>query len=728
MAIQYDAKTKTLTLHTAHTTYQMKVGKFGHLLHTYYGPRAEGDLSFGIQLADHGFSANPPEAAYERNYSMDVLPQEYPCSGNGDFRHPAFSMRRRDGASGCDLRYRGHHMEAGKYNLGEMPTVYAGDSKAETLRVTLGDQGSGVEVELRYAVLPELDVITRCAIVKNTGSKEIVIQNAASAALDFLGGDWELLHFWGRHEGERTAERTPIGHSEVNLCSRRGTSSHQHNPFVILCDKGTTEDFGTAIGVSLLWSGGFACRAGRDQFDQTRLTLGLQDEGLDYILKPGETLVTPEAVLCLTEGGFSDLSHKFHDLTRKHICRGPWRDKRRPILINNWEATYADFTGKQLLDIAAQASQLGVELFVLDDGWFGARNNDDAGLGDWVVNEKKLGMTMGELSRRINAMGMEFGLWIEPEMVNMDSDLYRTHPDWALHIPGKGAVLGRNQLVLDFSRPEVVEAVFDQISAVLDSANVSYIKMDMNRSVCELYSDGMGSQSSGMVAYRYMLGVYRFMDMLLGRYPGLLLEGCSGGGGRFDHGMLCYCPQIWCSDNTDAIERTRIQYGTSFGYPVSAVGAHVSASPNHQTGRATPLNTRAVAAMAGSFGYELDLKLLSQAEKQEVTREIEDFKQYWDVLHNGSYYRLTDAVNDRRKAAWMMVSQDKREALVNIVSLDNHGNDSAVLIRLRGLEASASYRDDTGRTYSGAALMAMGLPMARELGEYRAWQIHLTKI
>lgn len=728
MSIHYDAETKTLTLHTARTTYQMKLGKYGHLLHTYYGPRAEGDMSYALQPADHGFCGNPPEAGWDRGYSLDFLPQEYPCLGSGDFRHPAFTLRRPNGPMGCDLRVRGYHIEAGKYDLGEMPTIYAGEEQAETLRVTLADQSAGVEVELRYAILPELDVITRCAVVKNTGSKEIIIQNAASAALDFLAGDWELLHFWGRHEGERTAERTPIGHSEFVIGSRRGTSSHQHNPFVVLCDKETTEDFGTAIGLSLLWSGGFTCRAGRDQFGQTRLTLGLQDEGLDYILKPGETLVTPEAALCRTEAGLADLTHKFHELTRKHICRGYWRDKRRPILINNWEATYANFTGKQLLDIAAQASQLGVELFVLDDGWFGARNDDNAGLGDWVVNEQKLGMTLGQLSAEINAMGMDFGLWIEPEMVNKDSDLYRAHPDWALHLPGKASVLARNQLVLDFSRPEVVDAVFDQIADVLDHANVRYIKMDMNRSLCELYSEGMGDQSSGMVAYRYTLGVYRFMDKLLTRYPELLLEGCSGGGGRFDHGMLCYCPQIWCSDNTDAIERTRIQYGTSFGYPVSAVGAHVSASPNHQTGRATPLHTRSVVAMAGSFGYELDLKLLSDQEKQEVAQQIVTFRENWDILHNGRYYRLTDGVKDRQKCAWMMVSEDQAEAIVNIVSLDTHGNDGVQYIRCRGLDPSARYQDNQGRILAGAALMSLGLPMPRIPGEYNAWQIRLTRI
>ncbi len=728
MAIYYDDRAQTLTLHTARTTYQMKVGKYGHLLHTYYGPSAQGDLSFGIQPVDHGFSGNPPEAAYDRSYSMDVLPQEYPCAGSGDFRHSAFSMRRKDSASGCDLRYRGHHIEDGKAPLRGMPAVYPGQSKAETLRVTLSDQSSGVEVALFYAVLPELDVITRWAVVKNTGSGEIVIQNAASAALDFLGGDWDLLHFWGKHEGERTAERTPIGHHELVLGSRRGTSSHQHNPFVILCDRETTEDHGTAIGMSLLWSGSFTCRAGRDQFDQTRLTLGLQDEGLDYILKPGETLVTPEAVLCLTVGGFSDLSHKFHDLTRKHICRGPWRDKRRPILINNWEATYADFTGEKLLDIAQQAAQLGVELFVLDDGWFGIRNDDNTGLGDWVVNERKLGMTMGQLSEKINAMGMDFGLWIEPEMVNEDSGLYRSHPDWVLRIPGKPAVRGRNQLVLDFSRPEVVDAILSQLYTVLDHANIRYIKMDMNRSLCEMYNAEMGRQSNGMVGYHYVLGVYRFMENLLERYPDLLLEGCSGGGGRFDHGMLYYCPQIWCSDNTDAVERTRIQYGTSFGYPVSTVGSHVSAVPNHQTGRNAPLNTRSVAAMSGSFGYELDLKLLDEGEKQEVRQQIQDFKKYWDLLHNGRYYRLTDAVKDRQKAAWMMVSEDKQEALLNIIRLDIHGNDPTTLVRCRGLQSDAIYVDESGKRYSGAALMAMGFPVPRESGEYNAWQIHLVRV
>ncbi len=728
MAIQFDQINQTISLHTQNTTYQMKIDEYGYLLHTYYGPRAQGDLSFAIQLADHGFSGNPPEDSNRREYSIDFLPQEYPCEGSGDYRHTAFSLRRWDGPSGCDLRYARHWVAEGKYNLPGMPAVFTKEADAQTLHILLNDQGTGAEVELYYGILPALDVITRTATVRNSGEKELVIQNLASASLDYLGGNWDLLHFQGRHVGERTAERVPIGHSETVVGSRRGTSSHQQNPFLILCDRECTEDYGMSIGISLLWSGGFTCRAAKDQYEQTRLTIGLQEEHLDYLLLPGEVLTAPEAVLCMSMDGFSGLSHRFHQLTRHHICRGPWAQKRRPILINNWEATYADFTGEKLLDIAQQAAQLGVELFVLDDGWFGTRNDDNAGLGDWVVNEKKLGMTMGQLSEKINAMGMDFGLWIEPEMVNADSDLYRSHPDWVLRIPGKPAVRGRNQLVLDFSRPEVVDAILSQLYTVLDHANIRYIKMDMNRSLCEMHNAAMGRQSNGMVGYHYVLGVYRFMESLLERYPDLLLEGCSGGGGRFDHGMLYYCPQIWCSDNTDAVERTRIQYGTSFGYPVSTVGAHVSAVPNHQTGRKVPLNTRSVVAMSGSFGYELDLKLLDEEKKLEVKQQIQDFKKYWNLLHNGRYYRLTDAVKDRQKTAWMMVSEDKQEALLNIVSLDTHGNDPTTLVRCRGLQSDATYADEAGRHYCGAALMAMGFPVPRESGEYNAWQVHLVRV
>ena len=729
MAICYDKTAGTLTLHTEHTTYQLKIGPYNFLLHTYYGPRAEGDMSYRIILQDRGFSPNPYEADDARGFSPDALPLEYPCEGNGDFRFTTFGISDESGVSGCDLRYVRHEILPGKYSLPGLPAVYAEPEDAETLQVLLCDARTGVEVTLLYGVLPSADVITRSAIVKNGGDAPVILQNAASASLDFLAGEWELIHFHGRHAGERALERTPVGHEELVLGSRRGTSSHQHNPFVILADTNANEDSGVCCGMTLLYSGAFACRAGRDQFGSTRLDIGVQSERFDYPLAPGESFTAPEAALSFTDSGLTALSQRFHALIRQHICRGPWKTARRPVLINNWEATYFDFDGGKLINIARQAAALGVEMMVLDDGWFGARNDDHRGLGDWVVNEKKLGGPLSSVVEQINAMGMKFGLWIEPEMVNEDSALYRAHPDWALAIPGKKPVRGRYQLVLDFSRPEVVDAVFAQIAKVLDSAHVEYIKMDMNRSLCDVYTATAGRQNQGQVLYRYTLGVYDFMERLLARYPDLLLEGCSGGGGRFDAGMLYYAPQIWCSDNTDAIERIGIQYGTSFGYPISAVGSHVSVSPNEQTGRPCPLNTRAVVAMAGSFGYELDLNLLSDAEKDEVRTEIANYKAYWPLIHDGLYYRLTDAAKNHEEAAWLFASSDKSEALLNVVTLNTHGNPPTRYIRCKGLDPHTSYRDTiTGKVYTGAALLYAGLPIPEVPGEYNAFQWHFVQV
>lgn len=729
MPIHYDPCAKTLTLQTEHTTYQMLIGPHGYLLHTYYGPAAQGDLSYRLVCREHSFSGTPYEERKDRAFSLDYMPQEYPCEGSGDYRLTAFGLRSAAGISGCDLRYAGHSIRQGKYGLDGLPAVYAGEDEAQTLRVTLRDENAGVEVELLYGVLPRRDAITRAARVRNIGAAPLTVQAAASTALDWVAGSWDLLHFSGRYGNERTARRTPLDHTELSIGSRRGTSSHQANPFVILADRAATEDSGLCCGVSLLYSGSFCCRCEQDQFDQVRLTIGLQEERLDYPLAPGEVLDTPEAAMILTADGLAALSHKFHALLRQHVCRGPWKTKRRPILINNWEATMFDFNGEKLLDIAAQAAELGVEMMVLDDGWFGKRNDDNSGLGDWWVNEAKLGGTLRALAEKINAMGMRFGLWIEPEMVSEDSELYRAHPDWAFALPGKPPVMSRNQRVLDFSRPEVVDEIFRRITAVLDDAHVEYIKMDMNRSLADVCTAAEGLQSQGAVLYRYMRGVYGFMQRLLDRYPGLLLEGCSGGGGRFDAGMLYYCPQIWCSDDTDAIERIGIQYGTSFGYPVSAVGAHVSVVPNEQTGRVTPLHTRAVVAMAGSFGYELDLNLLTGEEKQQVRRQIADYKRFWPLLHNGLYYRLTDWRQNREEAAWMMVAPDGGEALINLVTLTAHCNAPVRYLFCRGLQPDAQYRSsDDGRVYSGAALMYAGLPVPQFSGEYNAWQLHLVRL
>ena len=719
-----------ITLQTKHTTYQMGIAEHGFLLHLYYGPKAEGDMSYLLTAYDRGFSGNPYDAGNDRTFSMDTFPLEYPCYGNGDYRSPAFNVKNEQGVYGVDLRYKTHSVTKGKYSIPGLPAVYAdGASDAYTVNVVLEDALLGIEVTLRYGVLPELDVITRSAVIKNTGNHLLYLTKVYSAAMDFLNGNFDILHFHGRHAMERMEERVPVIFGNQSFGSRRGTSSHQHNPFFILADTETTEDCGSCYGMSMLYSGNFKFEVEKDQIGQTRMEMGLLDEMFEYPLEQGKEFYTPEVAMAYSQNGLTSLSHLYHKLIRYHVCRGKYKTSRRPILINNWEATYMDFNGDKIVDIAKQAAELGVEMLVLDDGWFGNRNSDNSGLGDWVVNEEKMGGPLSEIANKINQMGMKFGLWIEPEMVNEDSHLYRTHPDWAFTIPGRRPVRGRNQLVLDFSRKEVVDYIFNAVSKVIDSANIAYIKMDMNRSICDVYTAVEQKQNYGKIMYEYVLGVYDFLERLIQRYPDLLIEGCSGGGGRFDAGMLYYTPQIWCSDDTDAIERIQIQHGTSFGYPVSAVGSHVSAVPNHQTGRVTSINTRSVVAMAGSFGYELDLNLLSEEEKEEVKQQIEDYKKYWNLIHNGTYYRLHNPLTNHEFAAWEFTSEDKNECLLNIVTLTTHANAPVNYVKCKGLHPDKMYRNEKdNQIYNGNALMHAGLPIEIEPGEYRGIQIHLMVI
>lgn len=727
MSIVYDEKHRTLSLHTKNTTYQIGIGSYNFLLHYYYGARVEGSLSYLLSFADRGFSANPYDAGSDRTFSMDVLPQEYPCYGTGDYRTAGFHMKDKNGIYGCDLRYRSHKIIEGKYAIPGLPAVYAEKNESQTLELMLADERAGVEVILQYGVLEELDVITRAASIKNIGSSEIFITKACSGSLDFLYGDYDILHFHGRHGMERNLERIPVIRGRQVFGSNRGTSSHQHNPFVILAERETTEDKGDCYGMSLLYSGNFCCETEGDQYGQTRTVMGLASEFLEYKLKPEDVFYTPELAMSYTNCGLTQLSQNYHRLIREHICRGQYRSSPRPVLINNWEATYFDFTGKKIVEIAKQAAELGVEMLVLDDGWFGSRNTDNSGLGDWFVNEEKMGGSLSEVVKTVNDLGMKFGLWIEPEMVNEDSELYRNHPDWAFVIPGRKPVRGRNQLVLDFSRKEVVNYIFEAIAKVLDASNIEYIKMDMNRSITDVYTATEGRQNQGTILYHYVLGVYEFLERMIKRYPSMLIEGCSGGGGRFDAGMLYYTPQIWCSDNTDAIERLTIQHGTSFGYPISAVGSHVSAVPNEQTGRRTNILTRGVVAMAGTFGYELDLNLISEEEKEFVKQQIKDYKRFWSLINQGLYYRLTSPLNYPEFMAWEFVALDGREALLNVVTLATHCNGAPNYIRMKGLLLEGIYElEGTGRSYSGSALMNGGVLVPFMTDEYQAWQAHFV--
>lgn len=724
MAIYYQQKNQIFTLQTQNTTYQMKVDNFGYLLHLYYGRKTAGDMDYLLTYYDRGFSGNPYEAGSDRTYSLDVLPQEYPSMGTGDYRSSALIIQNGDGSECCDLRYVSHEIKQGKYSLKGLPAVYAEKEEAQTLEITLEDAVSKVRVQLLYGVLEQGDIITRSVKIINGGEGGIIVEKAASACLDFLAGDYDMVSFYGRHAMERNFQRTGIAHGNHMIGSRRGTSSHQYNPAVIIAGKDTIEEAGRCYGMMFVYSGNFTCEAEKDQYDQTRVMMGLQSDLFHYPLEKGEELVIPETVLCYSDKGFGDLSRKYHKCIREHLCRGKYRDQVRPVLINSWEAAYFDFNGQTILKLAQDAAELGIDMVVMDDGWFGKRDDDNSGLGDWQVNEKKLGCTLQKLTEKVNSLGVKFGIWIEPEMVSEDSDLYRTHSDWAIRIPGRKPVRGRNQLVLDFSRAEVRAHIFKQICNVLDQGKIDYVKWDMNRSLADIYSV---ESSQGKVTYDYILGVYDFLEKLLKRYPDLLIEGCSGGGGRFDAGMMYYTPQIWCSDNTDAIDRIRIQYGTSFFYPVSAVGSHVSAIPNHQTGRRVSLHTRGVVAMAGTFGYELAPEKLSKEEKEEIKEQIRQYRKYAMLIQTGKYYRLSDPFSEPY-AAWMFVSEDGQQALVNVVMLEIHGNMTVNYVKLKGLLADALYEDvTTGKCYYGSALMEAGIPMPVEMGEYLAYQIELRK-
>ena len=729
MAVRFDEKKNLFTLQTLDSTYQMKVDDHGVLLHTYYGaPADETDFSYLIGPEDRGFSGQPGDEKKDRTYSMDYYPLEYPVQGNGDFRVKALKAGFEGEVPALDLRFISYELEKGKYSLPGLPALFEAEAgEVETLKITLKDRLEEIYVTLFYGVFEKKNVITRAASIENRSGKNVTLKRALSLGLDFMEGDMDLIHFYGKHAGERQFERRNLPHGITEISSSRGTSSHHHNPFVILCDKDTTEDFGNAYGVSFIYSGGFKIQMEKDQVDGIRLVCGLDDEEFLWKLAPGETFVTPEAALSYSEKGLTVLSDQFQKAYHANLIRSPWKDKKRPTLVNNWEATYFGFDAEKLLKIAGEAADLGLDMLVLDDGWFGKRNDDNSGLGDWFVNEKKLGCTMKELVDRVNALGLKFGIWLEPEMVSEDSDLYRTHPDWVLQIPGREPNRSRNQLVLDLSRKEVREYMKKFIDDTLSCANISYVKWDMNRSVDNVYSAADPTLSQGAIRHKYVLGLYEVMEDMLTRHPDLLLEGCSGGGGRFDAGMLYYAPQIWCSDNTDAIERLRIHYGTSFGYPMSSVSAHVSVCPNHQNGRVTPFKTRGICAMQGSFGYELDLSKLSEEDKAETRRQITVYNENWELFQSGSYYRLNSPMENHDYTAWSYVSKDQRKASLSVIYTDLHGNPKPVHVKLKGLKKDASY-DVDGTVYTGAALMRGGLLIPKPSCNYDSYMVCIHEI
>ncbi len=710
------------TMYTKNSTYQMKADDKGFLLHTYYGKRTDAtDFSYLIALADRGFSGNVSQAKDDRTYSLDFLPQEFPVWGSGDYRVNCLQADLGSGVYDSLPVFDSYKTYKGKYSLCGLPAMFASETdNVDTLEIILKDYHEAFYIHLLYGVYEDLDVITRAVVLENKTERSIRLSKVMSVCLDMHTSDWDMIHFYGRHAEEREMERTPLFHGITELRSTRGTSSHQHNPFVILAEKNADEDMGACYGFSLLYSGGFHMQAEIDQTYQTRLVMGMDDSDFSWELAPGEIFTAPEVCMSYSPAGLGTLSHNYHNAFTSSLIRSKWKEKQRPVLVNNWEATYFDFNAEKLLQIAKEAAALGLDMLVLDDGWFGKRDGDNSGLGDWFVNEEKLGCSLKTLVEKVNDMGLMFGIWFEPEMISEDSDLYRKHPDWAMTVPGREPVRGRAQLVLDMTRSDVQEYVKERLFAVMDSANIQYIKWDMNRSLAAAYSRELPGTRQGEVRHRYVLGLYHVLESLLERYPDLLLEGCSGGGGRFDAGMLYYSPQIWCSDNTDAIERLRIQYGTSFAYPMSTVSAHVSVCPNHQNGRVTPFKTRGICAMQGTFGYELDLSKLTDDEKDIVKEQVRIFKQHYRLFQFGDYYRLTSPAQNHDFMAWEYADKHGEEACLSVVFTDLHGNPVPQLVTWKGLLPDERYTvsldgKEVG-SYTGTALMQGGilLPIPKE--------------
>lgn len=717
MNIQFHSEKQIFRIDTEHSTYIMAVRKNGYLQHMYYGkPIHDYDLEYMLSnIINESFSPWAPSAG-EKFFALDTQPQEYSCNGTGDYRISAFSLQLPCGNSATALKYVSHRIIDEKPSLCGLPSVYVeGGDKVKTLEITTEDSLAGAQVVLSYSVIEGFDAIMRHVRVTNVSDKPFDIEKVYSACVDYNDCEYDLIHLCGTWAAERSIDRKPLIKGIQEIASKQGASGHKHNPFIALVSHDATEDHGDAYGYALCYSGNFSAKVEVDPFNQTRVLMGINPEDFRWHLEPNETFTAPEAVMVYSANGIGEMSRRFHKLIRKRICRGKYRDIRRPVLINNWEATYMEFDTEKLLKIAEAAAPLGIEMLVMDDGWFGKRNDDTTSIGDWIVNEKKLPGGLSALTDGLKKLGVRFGIWFEPENVCFDSDLYRAHPDWILHVDGRDMSVGREMAVLDLSRKEVEDYLFDAVSSILRSADISYVKWDYNRNITEAGSASLPPERQKEVFHRYILGVYSLAKRLTEAFPDVLFEGCSGGGGRFDLGMLCYFPQIWTSDDTDAFERTRIQYGTSLVYPASAMSAHVSASPNHQTHRSMPFTTRGDVATSGSFGYELDLSLATDEEKALVKEQVARYKELHDTIVNGDLYRLVSPFENPRFCAWEYVSDDRSQAVLTYV-VTRFTIKGRHFVKLKGLEPDVQYRERaSGKLYYGDTLMNVGLNLGNEL-------------
>lgn len=713
-------------LDTPNTSYVFGVVDDKFLCNFYYGARVrDTDLSYLLPSL-----RVPSENPRDKLSFMDLATFEYPSEGTGDYRPAALSLEGVKGERVCQLSYVNYNLIKGKPGLEGLPATFGSEDDTETLEISLEDRLSGVEVRLLYSVFADTDAITRSAGVINKNTEgAIFVDCIMSTSLDIRNEHFDLLTLRGSWGREKNMNFRPLGPGFQGVSSGRGISSAQEHPFIALTTPGISEAEGRVYGFNLVYSGNFEASAKLDQFDSVRVRMGINPTGFRYKLEPGESITSPEAVMVFSDKGLGGMTRSFHDLYRNHLIRSRYLHRKRPVLINNWEATYFDFNTEKLISIAKEAAKAGIEMLVMDDGWFGNRFDDNRALGDWKVNEEKLPGGLKYLVEEVNKLGLKFGIWMEPEMVCPDSDLYRAHPDWAIKVPGREPGLARNQLVLDITREEVWNYCFESIRNVLKSANIEYLKWDMNRPLADVYSMGLPADRQGEFCHRYVLSLYRLQESVLREFPELLLENCSSGGGRYDPGMLYYSPQVWASDDTDAIERLKIQEGNMLIYPLSTIGAHVSDCPNHGTGRTTPFETRGNVALFGTFGYELDITRIAGEDRAQIPSQIALYHRYNDLIREGDYYRLASYSRNDEYDSWAVVSKDRSECLVAYVSVKAGMNRQGRVLRLYGLDPEEVYRDEeSGIAYHGDTLMNAGLFVEDMRGDYRSRLISLKRV
>ncbi len=721
--IGFDEKRQVFKIDTPNSSYVMGIVGGEYLAHLYYGQRIEvNDLGYLLDFPEEDL-INASVGNGERVSFMDRLPHEYPCHGTGDFRQSCLKVRGPQGNWGVDLRYAGYEIVSGKPELDGLPATFGDDG--ETLAITLRDDCLGLKVKLLYSVFPGIDCVMRSVSVENQGADMLYLEKVLSACLNVGEGDCEALSLTGSWARERHITRQKVDVGVQLIESARGISSHQHHPFYALVSEHAGQESGEVYGMHFVYSGSFQGIVEKSQHGSHRMVMGIHPQDFCWQLKSGESFQAPEVVLVYSGTGLDAMTRNLHELYREHLLPRKWVYQKRPVLINNWEATYFDFDQDKLLAIAKEAAGHGIEMLVMDDGWFGRRDSDNSSLGDWKVNEEKLRGGLKKLVDGVNALGMKFGIWFEPEMISPDSEVYCAHPDWALRLPGREPAQSRNQLVMDLSRPEVREYVYESVAGILRSANISYVKWDMNRPLTDVGSSYLPADRQGELMHRHTLAVYELQGRLCREFPDLLLENCASGGARFDPGMLYYSPQIWCSDDTDAIERLAIQEGTQLLYPLSVIGAHVSDCPNHVLGRSVPFETRAVVAMAGTFGYELDITKISEEERAAIPAQVKRYQAYAPLIQQGDYYRIASYQDNHYYDCYQVVSKDKKTSILMFVQVLAQVNRPSRTIRLKGLAIDRDYRID-GKVYSGEALMKAGLVLKRPHGDFRGEIIEIS--